>query len=68
MSFDIMWESESCEYKVIRISDEIYASAKDMGRLGWLITAKSTSVEDSIQDAKEADFQGRQLNFTFNVE
>ena len=65
MSFDIMWESESCEYKVIRISDEIFASARDMGDLGWLVSDKSTSVEQAIEFAKEADFKGRQLNFTF---
>lgn len=65
MSFDIVWEADDCEYKVIKVSDEIFASAKDMGEYGWLVTAKSTDLEQSIADAKEAEYLGRQLTFTF---
>lgn len=66
MGFDIVWGADDCEYKVIKISDEVFASAKDLGDCGWLVTAKSTDLETSIADAKEAEYLGCQLTFTFD--
>ena len=68
MSFDIVWEADDCQYKVIKVSDEVFAAALDMGDMGWLVSDKSTDLEKSIEDAKEAEFRRKQINISFDSE
>lgn len=61
MSFDILWEEEGSDYKVICVSDNIYASVKEAKGGGWLIYKKTTNLETAIDSARAENFKSKQL-------
>lgn len=48
----VVWESPETEYKVIQIQSSWYATAKDLGIAGWLVSNTFPDLEFAIKEAK----------------